>query len=150
MNASRRSLTAMPTQPFQQSAASIDLSARLRSNITVSASPADATETVIGTLTIPDFNVLSLAAGVRLRGWAAFTVGTNGVSATLRIRQTNVAGNVVASTGATTVTAANLVAREVMGFDASPSVGTYVLTLTVGSASAASAVSGLAIGADVV
>lgn len=137
-------------QPIRYSAQSIDLSPRFQQTTTVAASPTDSTETIIATLTLSGFNDLAVVSGIQLIGWAALTVGTNGVSANLRIRQTNASGTVVAATGATTVTAANLVAREVQGNDATPGVAVYVLTLAVGSASAGSTVSACSLRAIIV
>lgn len=132
----------MPPVPITSSARGLDLSPRLVRTETVGASPAAAAETIIGTLNIP--TDVAYATGAVLLGWAAFTVGTSGVSANLRIRQTNVAGTVIAATGATTVTAASLVETNVQGMDAAPpGGGVYVLTLTIGSGSAASTVSAL-------
>lgn len=130
----------MPT-PITESAARVDLSARLTGTSTVVASPSAGSETIIASVNVPDFGNTTITSGVRLHGWAAFTVGTNGVSATLKIRQTDASGTTVASTGALTVTAANLVAFDVLGADAAPGAAKYVLTLTVGSGSAASTVS---------
>jgi hypothetical protein len=130
----------MPPLPIKETAAGLDLSPRIARSDTVAASPAAAVETIICTLAIP--TDVAVALGVQLFGWAAFTVGASGVSGNLRIRQTNASGTVVSATGATTVTAANLVERSVQGFDASPpSGGVYVLTLTVGSGAAESTVS---------
>lgn len=137
-------------QPITQSVSSIDLSTRFQSYKTVDASPSAGTETIIATLTLAGFGDLAVMSGIRIRGWAAFTVGTSGVSANLRIRQTNVSGTVVAATGATTVTAGNLYETSVNGFDATPGVGTYVLTLTVGSGAAASTVSALLVEAVII
>ena len=137
-------------QPITQSASSIDLSTRFQSYKTVDASPSAGTETVIATLTLAGWGDMAVVAGVRIRGWAAFTVGTSGVSANLRIRQTNSSGTVIAATGATTVTAGNLYETSVNGFDAGAGVGTYVLTLTVGSGAAASTVSGLLLEAIII
>lgn len=137
-------------QPIRESVTFEDLSTRLLRYGTVDASPAAAAETVIATLTIPNFGDLAVVSGIQLRGWLAFTVGTAGVSATLRIRQTNVSGTVVKSSGATTVTAANLLEMSVSGFDVTPGVSAYALTLTVGSASAASTVSAVELSAIVV
>lgn len=128
-------------QPIRQNVADHDLSPRVAATKTVAASPAAAAETIIATLTIASFGDLSIVSGIHLEGWAAFTVGTNGVSANARIRQTDASGTIIAATGALTVTAANLVAVPVLGFDATPGVSVYVLTLTVGSGSAASTVS---------
>lgn len=130
-------------QPIRSSIIGVDLSARFQSTQTVAASPSAGTETTIATLTLTNFGDIALVTGVRLEGWAAFTVGTNGVSANLKIRQTSSSGTTVVASGATTVTAANLVEMSVKGLDLLPGVGVYVLTLTVGSGSAASTVSAL-------
>lgn len=132
----------MPTVPIQESAVSIDLSPRFGGSSSVLNSPiAAAAETVICSVSITDFASTAMVAGVRLQGWAAYTVGTNGVSATLRIRKTDINGAVVVSSGACTVTAANLVESSVLGSDATPGVGTYVLTLQIGSGSANTTIS---------
>jgi hypothetical protein len=139
----------MPYQPIKTNAAGLDLSPRIARSDTVAASPTDSTETIVCTLTIP--LDVQPTLGVFLLGFAAFTVGTNGVSANLRIRQTNAAGSVIKATGATTETAANLDDKNVQGFDtAPPAAGVYVLTLTVGSASAGSTVSAASLVAIVI
>jgi hypothetical protein len=130
-------------EPIRQTAIDHDLSSRFVQYKTVDASPSGSTETVIATLTIPNFNDIALVSGVQLDGWAAFTVGTSGVSANLRIRQTNASGTIIAASGAATVTAANLLEMSVKGFDAAPGIAVYALTLTVGSGAAASTVSAL-------
>lgn len=137
-------------EPIRNSIVFTDLSTRFQAYTTVDASPAAGTETVIATLTLAGFGDTSVVSGIRLRGWAAFTVGGSGVSANLRIRQSTVSGTVIAATGATTVTAANLVERSVFGVDVAPGVGVYVLTLTVGSGASASTVSALQLDAVIV
>lgn len=132
-------------EPIRVAGRNVDLSQRVVQTSTVGASPAAGAETVIGTLAaLPD---IVSSAGVFLTGWAAFTVGTSGVSATLRIRQTNVSGTVICSTGATTVAAGNLWETGVQGLDASPTLPgqVYVLTLLIGSGAATSTVSALQI-----
>lgn len=130
----------MPYQPIKATAADLDFSPRLARSGTVVASPAAAAETTICTVTIP-LDVQPIV-GVLLLGFAAFTIGTNGVSANLRIRQTDTSGTVVKATGAVTETAANLDAMTILGMDTSPpAAGVYVLTLTVASGSAPSTVS---------
>lgn len=134
----------MPVLPIKESAKGIDLSGRVASSAAVVASPAAAAETIVATVTIPDD--VALALGVLVLGYAAFTVGANGVSANLRIRQTDASGTIVKASGAMSETAANLDARSIVGLDAAAGVGQkYVLTLTVGSASAGSAVSAVAL-----
>jgi len=104
----------------------------------------------IASLTIADFGNLTVTSGIRLHGFAAFTVGTNGVTANLRIRQTDASGTIVKATGAVIAVATNLLAMNVLGADAAPGIGTYVLTLTVGSGSAASTVSAVHLSATVI
>lgn len=128
-------------EPIKSNVIFEDLSARFQSTQTVAASPSAGTETTIATLTLANFNDIALVSGIRLEGWAAFTVGTNGVTANLKIRQTSSSGTTVVASGATTVTAANLLEMSVKGLDAIPGVGVYVLTLLIGSGSAASTVS---------
>lgn len=111
---------------------------------TVVASPSGASETIIAQTAALDGS-LGFATGCIVQGWAAYTVGTNGATVRLRIRQTNVSGTVVADTGAMSGSqhgAAILSADDVNGLDTAPAAGqVYVLTLTVGSATAASTVS---------
>jgi hypothetical protein len=138
--------------PIEYNAAVVDLSARFKRTTTVVASPAAAAETIIASLTILDD--LVVAQGIRLEGWAAYTVGTNGTATQLRIRQTNVAGTVKGDTGALTggVAAAGLLAQDVIGFDAAPVLPgqVYVLTLQVTAGSAPSTVSSVFLGAIII
>lgn len=124
----------------------IDLTGRVGSSIVVVASPALAAETIIASLLLPA--PVPTAQLVLLDGWAAFTIGTTGSAARLRIRQTDVNGTVKADTGALTggVAATNLLAQDVAGHDASP-VTTYVLTLQVTAATAGSTVSAVRLAA---
>jgi hypothetical protein len=141
---------AQPPGPIQLSVGHVDLSARFVQTTSVVASPALAAEVVIASLSLPE-NVV-IASGVQLVGWAALTVGTSGVGLTLRIRQTGLAGAVVATTGATTVTAANLVETGLQGFDTGATLPNqvYVLTATVASGAAASTVSALQLYATII
>lgn len=134
-------------EPIKYDSQYVDLLHRFQSTQTVGASPTNDAETVIGTLTLADFNDIQIVNGVRLHGWAAFTVGTSGTAVTLRIRQTSVSGTTVVSSGALTATAANLVTASVAAKDAAPGAGVYVLTLTVTGGAAASTVSALHLGA---
>lgn len=131
----------MPPVPIRLSADEIDLSPRRFTSIVVAASPAAGAETIIATLTCAA-NIAALQS-VRLLAWCAYTVGTNGVSANLRIRQTDASGSIKAATGAVTATAANLDELTAMGLDTAPTLPgqVYVATLTVGSGSAPSTVS---------
>jgi hypothetical protein len=128
---------------INEAADALDLRPRVVVSTVVVASPALAAETIIAqTAAIGDVAVLQ---GVLLSGWAAFTVGTTGTAARLRLRQTNVAGTLIADTGAVTggIAAANLVAQDVEGFDAAAvaPAQVYVLTLQVTGGSAISTVS---------
>lgn len=133
----------MPVQPITSSALQLDLSARIVDSTTVVASPATNAETIICSLAVPNFGEVAIAQKVYLMGWASFTVGTSGTACTLRVRQTNVSGSVVVTTGALTggIAAAALVEQDVCGSDATPGVATYVLTLQVTGGAAASTVS---------
>lgn len=138
--------------PISTTSSEIDLSQRFAATKAVVASPALAAETIIASLTLNTDE--AIISGVMLRGWAAFTVGTSGTAVTLRIRQTNVSGTVIATTGALTggVSAAGLVQEAVLGFDASPAATgqVYVLTLQVTSGAAASTVSAVELDATIV
>ena len=137
---------------IQVSGNRVDLSGRIADSTTVVASPAAAAETIICSLALPAFNQAAVISKVFLDGWAAFTVGTNGTAIQLKIRQTNVSGTVIVASGALTggIAAAALVAQDIQGSDASPGVGTYVLTLQVTGGSAASTVSAVSLRALVV
>lgn len=128
------------TQPLRMDGLQVDLTSRIAISTTIVASPALAAETIIAQVSLPS-NFRSLES-VDLSGWAAFTVGTSGTAVTMRLRETNVSGTVVATTGALTggVAAGNLIAQDVEGVDAA-SVGVYVLTLQVTAGAAASTVS---------
>jgi len=140
-------------QPITENSQRVDLSARFPSTTTVVASPALAAETIIASLAIPSFGDTTIMSGVILQGWAAYTVGTTGSAVTFRLRQTNVAGTLVVSSGALTGSqhgAGILSADDISGFDATPGVATYVLTMQVTAATAASAVSAVLLTATVV
>lgn len=139
----------MSPQPIQFDSTHLDLSPRVFRDTSVDASPAAGSETTIAHVTLA--NDLAIVSGVLVVAFAAFTVGTNGVTATLKIRQTDTSGSTVASTGATTVVAADLHELSIAGFDVSPlsNSGVYVLTLTIGSGSAPSTVSGVTLAAIV-
>lgn len=139
-------------QPIRYDSTSFDLSKRVQIYTTVDASPALAAETIIATLNLVSFADISVVSGIRLSGWAAFTVGTSGTAVRMRIRQTNVAGTVKADTGALTggVAAAALMAQDVEGFDSGAGVATYVLTLQVTAGAAVSTVSALLLQAAII
>lgn len=137
-----------PAPVLLASAAQLDLSGRFVYSATVAASPAGASETTVATITLPDLGGITVTQGVWLFGWAAYTVGTTGANANLRIRRTNTSGTVVVATGALNKTAAQLYADDVNSVDTGGSgQQVYVLTLTVGSATAASTVSAVFLGA---
>ena len=140
----------MPSLPqtIQVSGAGVDLGPRMGGNNTITASPAAASETVVGTIpAIADSVVVS--KGIFLNFCIAYTVGTSGTAVTYRIRQGTTAGSgtVVYTSGAITsgIAAANLVVESINGFDASPTLPgqAYCLTLTVTAGAAASTVSAL-------
>lgn len=139
-------------QPIRSDSIGLDLSKRIQVYKTVDASPALAAETVIATLTLASFTDIAVVSGVRVSGWAAFTVGTSGSAVTMRIRQTNVSGTVVATTGALTggVAAAALMAQDVEGFDVGAGAAAYALTLQVTAGAAASTVSALTLQAIII
>jgi|SRR5690348_4904538 len=137
-------------QPIRQDSQFLDLTKRIQTYKTVDASPALAAETIIATLTLTGFADTAVLSGVLLNAWAAYTVGTSGTAVTLRIRQTNVSGTVVASTGAMTKTAASLYADDVNGFDAGAGVAVYVFTMQVTAGAAASTVSALLVQATII
>ena len=138
--------------PITENAASLDLSQRVVASTTVVASPAAAAETIIAQITVNTDE--AIVSGILLRGFAAFTVGTSGTAVTLRLRRTNVAGTVVATTGALTggIAAANLVAEMILGFDTGMALTgqVYCLTLQVTAGAAASTVSAVELDATVV
>ena len=133
------------TEPIRFDSMAVDLSNRVQATTTVGASPSAAAETIIGTLTLANFSELSVVKGVMLNAWAAFTVGTSGTAVTLKLRQTNVSGTTIASSGATTagISAGNLATLDVAGVDAGAGVAVYVLTMQVTGGAATSTVSAL-------
>lgn len=139
-----------PATPIHLAAGGIDLSPRVQRTTTVVASPTDATETIIASLTIN--GNLALGAGILLIGWGAYTVGTNGVSCNLKLRRTDASGTTLAATGAVTRTAANLASGSVWAFDTGATLPgqVYVMTATLASASAASTFSAVQLTAIVV
>lgn len=138
--------------PIQQSAAALDLSPRVQTTKTVVGSPAANAETIIASLTLA--GDLAVVSGIEVLGWAAYTVGTSGTATTLRLRQTNASGTVVATTGALTggIAAAALVAQDIDGFDAAPTMPgqVYVMTLQVTAGAAISTVSAVYLRAMIV
>lgn len=137
--------------PIRESSAVLDMSPRFAQSSTVAGSPATNAITSVCALTVPNFGNLAVVTGVQLEGFVAFAVGTSGVTALLQIRQTGVAGAVIASTGLLTVVAANLVTFSIGGLDAAPlAAGVWVLALTIGSGAAISTVSAAQLTATVI
>jgi hypothetical protein len=131
-------------EPIHGSVKSIDLAQRFVVSTAIVGSPALAAETIIcQTPALP--GDLAFSTGVLLAGWAAYTVGTSGTAVTLRIRQTNVAGTIIVSTGALTGSqhgAAILSADDINGLDTAPAgAQVYVLTMQVTAGAAVSTVS---------
>lgn len=139
-------------RPIDSSAEGLDLSTRIVDTHTITGSPQTNEEAIVATLAIPDWSSLVVTQRIYLDGWVAFTVGTSGTAVTLRIRQTNASGTVIVTSGALTggVAAANLMALGIRGSDATPGVGTYVLTAQVTGGAAASTVSAVQLLAIVV
>lgn len=137
-------------EPIRSNVIYEDLSARFQSTQTVATSPTDNTETVIATLTLAGFNDIAVVNGIRLHGWAAFTVGTSGDGVNLKIRQTSVSGTTVVASGLVTAVATNLDEITVMGKDSGAGAAVYVLTMTVHAGAAVSTVSALHLGAIII
>jgi hypothetical protein len=128
-------------QPIQYDSAHLDLSARFFSSSVVAGTPALAAETTICTLTL--VNDLAIGTGVYLFGWCAFTMGTSGTGATMKIRRTSTAGTTIVTGGITLGVATGIYQPSIMGLDPNPVPNTtvYVLTLTIQAGGAASTVS---------
>ena len=134
----------MPSQieAINQSGAKVDLSPRFLTSVAIVGSPAAASETIIAQSS--PLPAVAALTGVLVEGYAAFVVGTSGTAVRMRVRQTNVAGAVVADSDAVTggIAAANKVTMSVNGIDTAPTIPgqVYVLTLTVTAGAAASTV----------
>lgn len=142
-------MTSVP-DPILVSAAVVDLSKRFRGTATVVGSPALAAETIVASLTLND--AIQVVSNVKLYGWLAFTAGTAGVTATVRIRKTDVNGTVLQSSGALTVVATQLYSPNIQAVDATPTLPgqVYVMTLQIGSGGAVSTVSAVNLRADII
>jgi hypothetical protein len=140
----------MPPPAIRFDGAAVDLSGRVYHSIAVAGSPALAAETIIATLTIS--GQVAVQKAIYLQGWAAYTVGTSGSAVTLRLRQTDAAGTVLATTGALSKTAASLYADDVQGVDTAGTLPgqVYVLTMQVTAGGAVSTVSGVLLQAIVI
>jgi hypothetical protein len=133
----------MSPAPFRYDASVIDLGPRIFTTTAVTGSPALAAETIVATITTSGDIAASKGAHIL---WAlAWTVGTNGVSARYRVRRTDASGTTVYDSGVTTagIAATALLHASGYAFDSGPTLPgqVYVVTLTVGSGSAASTVS---------
>lgn len=139
-----------PAEPIHYNAEGLDLGPRVFKSTAVAASPSAATETTVATLTIQ--GNLAFSAGVLLIGFGAFTVGASGTAVNLRIRRTDTSGAIQAATGATTATAGNLGALNLVAFDTGPTLPgqVYVLTATVTAGAASSTFSGVGLIAVVI
>lgn len=139
-------------QPIRYDSIGFDLTKRFQVYKTVDASPALAAETVIATLNLTGFSDIAVVSGILLTGWATFTVGTSGVSAQLRIRQTDVNGSVIADSGATNLgaPAGKIESQDVEGFDSGAGKPAYALTLQIASGAAASTVASLLVKAIII
>jgi len=134
----------VPLEPITGTVRGLDFTPRVIHSTTIVASPSAATETIIASITLGDD--ASPVQGVELIAFAAFTIGTSGVSGNLKIRQTDTSGTTIAATGVVNAgvwAATQLTELYVAGFDTAPVLPgqTYVATLTVGSGAAASTVS---------
>lgn len=141
----------MAPEPIRANIVNADLSQRFFQTQTISASPATNAETTVATLTVTAN--AAVINGIQLFGWVAFTVGTSGTAATLKIRQTSTSGSTInVGTGATTVVAANLIETGCQGLDTASTLPgqVYVLTLTITGGAATSTVSAVQLYALVV
>ena len=134
----------MGTDAIRLASELADFTDRIKVTNSVVASPSAAAETIIAQTAA--LGSLRSGQSVMLDGWAAYTVGTSGTAVTLRLRQTNVSGTVIATSGALTGSqhgAGILTADDIAGLDASPTLGgqVYVLTMQVTAGAATSTVS---------
>lgn len=115
----------------------------IQETYTVTASPADATETVIATL--PGNVSLFAFQTFKLHGYAALIAEASAVSLVLKIRRASLTGTLVATSPTFTgsdITAPALGAFHVYGTDtiSESANGIYVMTATLASAGGASTV----------
>lgn len=138
--------------PISLTAGKVDLTDRMIENHTVSASPAAGSITTVATLTWTPASNPAVLYGAYLSAECALTVGTNGVSILAQIRRGTSAGTVIASTGALTAVAASLYSVSLQGVDQVAFVPgqAWVFCLTIGSGSASSTVSSVALWATIV
>src|SRR5205085_1144276 len=83
----------MSPKAIQMASQMVDFADRFAFSQTVAASPTAATQTTVCTLTAPAD--LRADAKILLVAFLSFTVGTNGVTATFKIRQTDTSGTTV-------------------------------------------------------
>ena len=128
------------------SAQFLDLSPRIVYSTAVATSPTGSTITTIGNLSLP--SGVTIVKGVLLFAQAQYTVGTNGVSVLLQIKN---GSTVVGTSGAITQVATQLGQNSAWGVDTAAADGqAYVLAMTVASGSATSTVSSLIFGAFII
>lgn len=124
-------------------------SPRIAESNTIVASPALAAETDICEVT--GITTRTADGIVYLLGSVSFTVGTGGVTATLKLRRgQGTGGTVLATSAAETVVAGNKVDMQLDATDTPGLVAgqTYTLTLTVTTGSAASTVAEVTLRAE--
>lgn len=131
----------MSPVPIRESVAGIDLTGRIFSTTIIDTSPSAAVETTIAHLTITGDPPILL--GVFFFAFVAFTIGTAGTAASVKVRRTDTSGATVVDTGLINATAANLTERTPIGFDNNKAANNqlYVVSLVVTSANAPSTVS---------
>lgn len=132
---------ASPTDTITGTSGHQDWSARVKMSGAIVGSPATSGETSVCTVAVT--SNLTIATGIALFGWVAYTAGTNAATGTLKLRQTSTTGATVATSPALVIVATDLYTQDIIGIDTSPVIPgqVYVLTLTVASGSAISTVS---------
>jgi len=136
---------------FRLAATAVDFSSRIQESHAIVGSPATNAITSVCAVTFSGFGNLQVADGVYLEGTVSLTVGTSGSACKVDIRQTGTSGAVIATTGALTVSAGNLVSFSIQGKDASPlAAGVWIIAVTITAGAATSTVSGTSLFATVV
>lgn len=130
--------------PIRETAAGMDLSPRVFATATFVGSPANQTEAVVARVTVS--GDIALVVGVVLVVFLSIRVGTSGTSVRMRLRQTGLAGTVLADTDAIPETAGTFVTRLAVALDQAavlPQV--YALTSQTADAVATSTVQQVAL-----
>lgn len=140
----------MPVAPIELDSVAVDLSRRFLESHAIVGSPQTNEEATVCSLTISDN--YAVQKGVFLECFVALTVGTSGTAVTTKIHHTNAAGATLASTGALTATATNLIQTACQGIDAAAVLPgqIYIVTVQVTGGAAVSTVSGVSLFATVV